>query len=271
MKRSRVLILLFSAVAALALLYGTLTLAAPVSPAASEGRLFIGVNDHNVPAYVGNLTTNTFTPVFSQTKVWGAAYDPDQYRILFTNAYSLWQWPIGGAPSFLGIITIDGEPGTMSGLAYHDGTLYASRIIGTENIYAIDLATLEATVAITINTSIIERDLGGIDIDPGSGTLYATNDAPARRGLVRIDPDGTITVVAPYPDGEFDLDGLAVGGGNAYLIPDSPRPIHVFNFATMTYTAPIPNPRTDITTTINAGGAYWEQIGYSLYLPALTR
>lgn len=39
--------------------------------------------------------------------------------------------------------------------------------------------------------------------------------------------------------------------------------------AAMTYTTPLANPW--VSATLYAGGAYFEQVSYSLYLPALTR
>lgn len=36
--------------------------------------------------------------------------------------------------------------------------------------------------------------------------------------------DGTVTLVAAYLAGETDVDGLAVGGGKAYLITDDQTP-----------------------------------------------
>jgi hypothetical protein len=84
-----------------------------------------------------------------------------------------------------------------------------------------------------------------MDADPDSGVLYGTNDGTALRGLVQIDLDGTLTLVTPYPEGVVDIDGLAVSDdGRAFLVPDAPGDIRVFNFNSMTYTAPITNPWT---------------------------
>jgi hypothetical protein len=75
------------------------------------------------------------------------------------------------------------------------------------------------------------------------------------RGLVQIDPDGTVTLLAPYPEGQTDIDGLAVGDdGRAYLVTDEPGSIYVFDFATMTYTTPIGNPWT--SSEIFSAGAW---------------
>ncbi len=218
------------------------------------GELFIGVDDFTVPAYTVDVTTNDFFTAFVGVDVWGAAYDPFENRVLFNSGSVLWAWPIGGSPVMLGTMTIDGAAASMVGLAYYGGTLYGSRNIGTEDIYAIDPNTLVATVAITLAPPTGSRDLGGIDADPETGQLYGTNDAAALRGLVQIDPDGTVTVLAPYPPGETDIDGLAVGGGHAYLVTDEPGSIYVFDLNTLTYTVPLSTPWT--TSELFSAGAW---------------
>lgn len=219
-----------------------------------EGPLFIGVDDTTVPAYRLTVPGGVATPVFDGLQVWGAAYDWNGDRVYFNNGTQLWQWPVGGVPVLVGTITIGGANATMVGLAFHDGTLYGVSNIGTENIYAIDTTTAVATEAIVVQTTTTDRDFGGLDIDPESGKMYATNDAAALRGLVEIAPDGTVTVVAPYPDSQTDIDGLAVGGGRAYLVTDEPGNIYVYNFATKSYTSPIPNPWT--TAEVFSAGAW---------------
>jgi subtilisin-like proprotein convertase family protein len=223
----------------------------------SSGPLFVGVDDAAVGAYTIDVTDNSFYPAFDGVEVWGAAYDPVGKRVFFNSGTQLWQWPVGGVPTLLGTITIGGNPASVVGLAFYNNTLYASRNIGDEDIYAINTTTLAATVALDLNPPDAELDLGGIDMDPVTGQLYGTNDAPALQGLVQIDPDGSVTVIAPYPNGETDIDGLAVGGGNAYLVIDQPGLIYVYNFETMTYTTPLDNPWT--MSEVFAAGAWIEQ------------
>jgi subtilisin-like proprotein convertase family protein len=219
-----------------------------------EGPLFIGVDDTTIPAYRLTVPGGVATPVFDGVQVWGAAYDPDTNRVYFNSGTQLWQWPVGGVAALVGTITIGGNNATMVGLAFYDGTLYGVGNIGTENIYAIDTTTAVATEAIIVQTTTAERDFGGLDIDPESGKMYATNDAAALHGMVEIAPDGTVTVLAPYPDDQTDIDGLAVGGGRAYLVTDEPGNIYVYDFATESYTTPIPNPWT--TAEVFSAGAW---------------
>lgn len=213
--------------------------------------LFVGVDDINTPTYLIDPQTGDAHPQFTGAEIWGAAYDPDNERVLFSSGATLYQWPISGTPTLLGTFesSASGNALAIVGLAYADGTLYGSRTLSSaldpEGIYEIDPDTLQATVAITYNVAPSAMDIGGLAADPADGTLYATNDSALLRGLVQISSGGDVTLVAPYPDGELDVDGLAVGDdGRAYLITDEPGNIYVYDFATMTYTAPISNPWT---------------------------
>lgn len=213
--------------------------------------LFIGVDDIDIPAYLVDPATGTAYPQFNGAEVWGAAYDSINERILLSSGATLYEWPLSGTPTRLGTFesSQSGNVLAMVGLAYANGTLYGSRTISSdtdpEGIYEIDPVTLQATAAISYNVASSLTDIGGIDADPTSGTLYGTNDSAGLRGLVQIDTDGTVTLLAPYPDGETDVDGLAVGNdGRAYLVTDQPGSIYVYDFATMTYTTPITNPWT---------------------------
>ena len=53
--------------------------------------------------------------------------------------------------------------------------------------------------------------------------------------------DRSITNVAAYTGSETDIDGLAVGGGNIYLVPDDNTPgfADVYNIASGTYTGTV--------------------------------
>jgi hypothetical protein len=63
-----------------------------------------------------------------------------------------------------------------------------------------------------------------------------------------------VTLIAPYPDGQTDIDGLAIGEGRAYLLVDEPGSIYVWDFGGATYVAPLNNPWTESET---FAGAAW--------------
>jgi hypothetical protein len=146
---------------------------------------------------------------------------------------------------------------SMDGLAFWADTLYASRVLNGgegEGIYLVDPVTLTANRLIAY-TSPASTAIGGIDADPDTGQLYGVNNSAALRGLVSIDPDGTVTVVTDYPVGETDVDGLAIGGGNAYLITDDANDQwSVYSFTSGTYTGTVSSPYT--TNEPSAGGAF---------------
>jgi hypothetical protein len=111
-----------------------------------------------------------------------------------------------------------------------------------------------ATLVATYTVGSAGLDIGGLAANPATGKFYGTNDTatPVGRGLVELDLSGNATLIAPYPDGQTDIDGLAFGYDRAYLVTDEPGFIYVYDFAVMTYTAPITNPWTT-SETFSAG------------------
>ncbi|MCB0207434.1 MAG: hypothetical protein KDH89_21645, partial [Anaerolineae bacterium] len=143
----------------------------------------------------------------------------------------------------------------MVGLAFYNGQLYGVKNIANEAIWAIDTNTLVATVF--IDYADADFDLGGFAADPNTGEFYATNDdtTPNGSGLFRINPDGSGTLIAPYPAGQTDIDGLAVSDdGYAYLVIDEPGFIYVYDLVGNAYTTPLDNPWT--SAEVFSGGAY---------------
>lgn len=220
-------------------------------PAVISAPLFIGLSDFEASAYLVDPDSGESYPLFDGFDIWGAAYDADGRRLFFNRGPRLYVWPLDDAPVSLGLMrgSESGENLSMAGLAYADGGLYASRAVGSgndpEGIYLVDTTTLSASLVISYGVDANRYDVGGLAFDPERpDAFYGTNDDPDRRGLVRLALDGEIEVVAPYPDGQDDLDGLAMGDGRAFLVPDEPGLIYIFDFATMTYTTPISNPWT---------------------------
>lgn len=221
--------------------------------------LFVGVDDTTISTYRIEPSTNAFQPQFTGFQVWGAAYDQVNNKVYFNNGSTLYEWPVGGAVTTLGTIT---DPGgatlSMVGLAFYNGVLYSVRNIANEAVYSIDTTTRVATVVIDYVDA--DFDLGGFAADPNTGDFYATNDdtSPNGSGLFRINPDGTGTLITPYPAGETDIDGLAVShDGRAYLVTDQTGSIYVWDFGTAAYVTPLTNPWTT-SEVFSAGAWIWE-------------
>lgn len=218
--------------------------------------LFMGVDDAAIPAYTMDPSTNISATAFSGAEVWGAAYDPFNEIVYFNSGSTLYEWPLGGTINPLGTI-VDASANTqvMVGLAFYAGQLYGTKNIANEAIWVIDTDTLVATVHIDYVDA--DLDLGGLAVNPLTGQFYATNDdsTPYGASLVRINPGGTATVIAPYPMGQTDIDGLAISDdGVAYMIIDEPGSIYVYDLNTNTYLPPLTNPWT--TSEVFAAGTY---------------
>src|SRR5690606_28561157 len=137
--------------------------------------------------------------------------------------------------------------------AWHNGVLYGTKNIATEAIWQIDTSTRVATILITYPTT---HDMGGLAVDPNTGFFYATDDG-STDSLVRINNDGTVTPIAPYPTGETDIDALAISNdGKAYLVVDEPGLVYVYDLVAGAYLPPFANPWT---TSEIFSGATWIQ------------
>ena len=229
-------------------------------PTVITAPLLVGVSENNEFVYLVDPVSSTNQPLFDGDEVWGAAFDHDNQTLYYVHGPTLVSLPFDGSPATSGSIVggTSGDLLSIVGLAYHDGLLYGSRITNSaadpEGIYTIDPTTLSATLLLTYNVAISTVDIGGIAVDPATGDLYGTNDTLPQRGLVKIGLDGSLEVITPYPTGENDLDGLAIGDGRAYLVPDQPGSIYVFDLATLAYTVPLTNPWT--TNELFSAGAW---------------
>lgn len=208
--------------------------------------LFIGVDDISVPAYMGNPSTNEWLQAFVGYQLWGAAYDNVNDKVYFNNGSTLYEWPVGGTVTQLGTITDTlGATQSIVSLAFYNGVLYGTKNISNEAVYKINTTTRVATVFIDYTDA--DFDFGGLAIDPNTGLIYATNDdtTPYGSGLFRINTDGTGTLIASYPSGQTDIDGLAISNsGIAYLIIDEPGNIFVYDLIGGAYLTPLTNPWT---------------------------
>src|SRR5690554_1309957 len=212
--------------------------------------LFIGVDDVTIPVYLGDPATNMWDPGFTGFQIWGAAYDNVNDKVYFNNGSTLYEWSVGGTPVSLGtIVDTAGATQSMVALAFYNGTLYGTKNIANEAIWEINTTTLVATVVIDYVDG--DFDLGGLAVDPTTGDFYGTNDdvSPHGAGLFRINPDGTGTMIAPYPAGETDIDGLAISTDRkAYWIVDEPGSIYVYDLVAGTFLSPLTAPWTSSET-----------------------
>ena len=207
--------------------------------------------------------TDSSNSILSATQVWGATADPANSRVLFTVASGLtpptgtigggdhlFEVPYaGGVPTLVGRITTAAGGFRVDGLAVSCGNLYGYNAgAGVDNgFYSIDLTTLVASPI-----ALLPDSISGIDADPDTGAIYGTNDTTAQ--LVRISSAGQVTNVAPYPVGLVDIDGLAVGGGFAYLVTDEAGAIAVYDLGAGAYVTPLTSPFT--AADVFSGGAY---------------
>ena len=231
----------------------------------ASAQLVVGVDDTTVPAYLYDFTGGvspgvTPTPINLGLQHWGLAVD-DPARLLYTlngtilTTLTYDQVLAGNGSGASSTINVGGTSISMVGLAYGGGTLYGVRNIGgdggatPEAIYSIDPTTGNATVVLDFLST--DYDFGGLAFNPADGLIYATNDDgiatgdPTDRGLYTINPTtGAINFIAAYPGTETDLDGLAVGGGYAFLIGDGPAgdDIYAYNLTTNQYEFTIPSP-----------------------------
>jgi hypothetical protein len=218
-------------------------------------QLFAGNDTTPLPQALIDVSTSDYITAFIGVDAWGAAFDPVNNKVYHNDGSSLYEWPVGGTPNLLGTIMDSGIPVTVHGLAFYNDTLYATSIT-TDQIYTIDVGTLEATSIITLLDTA--ASISGLAIDPNTGIIYGTDDGN-NDALVIINNDGTLTPEAPYLDGETDVDGLAISsGGQAYLITDDNTPpyYNIYDFNVMTYTGVISYPWTG--TAVQVSGAWVE-------------
>ena len=200
---------------------------------------------------------------------WGAAADEVRGVLYWNNGQTLYKaayTPAGPlTPVTIGPVLYNNTSPTA--LAFDPtagggnpppGALYARVPAG---IVAVNVETGETTLV----WSNANQDFGGIDYDPVTDAFYALNDSAsavpplAGRGIYRLDkPLGSsVTRIADYPAGEFDIDGLAAGNGRLYLVNDAGnQPIFVYNLGTNAYETSLGNPVSGTTGVLMAAGAW---------------
>jgi len=234
----------------------------------ASAQLIVG-NDQSTGAniYAIDVTSGAATVLFTPTsaqKPWGMAADNVNNILYWNNGGNLYSASYSSllagtaAPTPLAM-TFNSASVNFVGLAYNPNTgmLLGTRNIATEAVYEINPLTGVATQIYVYSSSY---DFGGLDYD--GGRLYGLTDAaPAGsvRGLYEIGlPAGPETFIHGYPGSETDIDGLAVGGGRAYMVSDGPNTtqanFYVIDLASQTQVGTLPSPFTGSGTF--SAGAY---------------
>jgi hypothetical protein len=229
--------------------------------AAPGDLLFIGVDDVTVSTYTLLPSDGTAFPQFTGYDVWGAALIPDPTPgngvVYFNDGTELYRWPANGSPELCCTMTFGGANQSMVSATYDPvgGQLLMTRNVTTEAVYALPVVAANCPASCEVTQEIVypsTADIGGLALDTSTGNLYGTDDG-SNDSVVQINNDGSLTVIAAYPVGESDIDGLAYGDGKLYLITDEPGDIYVLDIASATYQTPIPNPWT--SSEVFCGGA----------------
>lgn len=227
----------------------------------ADGLLFVGVDDPTVSTYSIDPVSNTTTPQFLGFDVWGAAMIPAALPgdavVYFNDGSSLYRWPADGVPELCCTLTYQALTSSVVSVAYDPvgGRLLFTKNISVEAVYALPVVAANCPAACDMTQEIVyasTADIGGLAVDTTTGDLYGTDDGSS--SIVRINNDGSLTVVAPYPAGQTDIDGLAYGNGKLFLVIDEPGDIFVYDIASGLYETPLTNPWT--TSEIFSGGAF---------------
>lgn len=228
-------------------------------------------------------TTTLWGPAGNK-KVNGLAADPVGQKLYANDAARLNVWDygaIGTTPTFIaGLYRSNGTTTAatgFSGLAWANGKLYGSTsfasTVFTRGIYEIPLVPNASNQLVTtqvwqepVNSGSLQ--LEGLEFNPADNLFYAAQDADGVfngvtlvRGLYTIDVFGTgaMTRIADFPAGQTRIDGLAIGGGKAWLTQQTGASnvveIFPYDLATGTYGTTISFALTDGTN--RASGAAW--------------
>jgi hypothetical protein len=176
---------------------------------------------------------------------WGMSYAPSTNTLFWIVSggatYSVFSSPF--SPAGLSPIQIGGgvlpEGGSFLGLAFDSANnrLYSALWAGQHtSIYELNQSTGASSLAAVLPDGL---HFSGFDYDAAGDRFLATTgfNATGALGLYQLNfRTGTpsYTQVANYPASEFEIEGLAVGNGRAYLV-NSDGPIFVLNLSTGLY------------------------------------
>src|SRR5690606_22666701 len=224
---------------------------------AARADLIVGVDNPFEPLWHIDTDTNVYTPILSGMGAQAIANDPNTHTLYFmTNTVTLWRWAYGAgmAPELIGNTTSDQSSPFLSltGLGFDHATdrLLATRTLdssaGPEGLWNVSTVDGHSTLVGAFPGSSALWDVGGFDVDPTTGRAFGISDGN-NEGIYEIDlSNGNMTFIAPPPisaDEEIDIDGLAAGGGQPYLVEDRAAQadgrIFVFDVATGQYEEPL--------------------------------
>lgn len=172
-------------------------------------------------------------------EAWAMAYDSTNGVLYFAgDGPQIFRWSPGAPTPTLVCTarTAAGSPVQPAALAYLGGKLYASV---TSPLVRISEVNLTSGV-LSPTSAPLAMSSENLAADASAGKLYTYLRTPlsgTSPGLYELDPANFASpqlVGAAAPLG-FDIDGLAVGGGRAYLIEDSSFPFSIFDFAQGAY------------------------------------
>ncbi len=221
--------------------------------ATSHAQLLVGnddlTGDVRDNAWRVDVANDTASVLWQNFPVWSMAYDGATNTVFAGHDQVIGFGPLGsGAPT--NVVTIRDDIGDelfMSGLTWARGALYGVTNVIDEAFYRIDPNTGHAEML--LNYWDFDYDFGGFAYNPDDGLFYLTDDdSTPDIGLHTIDLFGDleITFIAEYPNGELDVDGLAIGDGIAYLVTDEPGEIYRYDIASGTYLESLTNPMPSI-------------------------
>ncbi|MBX3390398.1 MAG: PEP-CTERM sorting domain-containing protein [Phycisphaeraceae bacterium] len=248
---------------------------------------------------INSGTTTTLWNSAANKKVNGLAADTANGLLYANDAARLNVWSygsVGTVPAFIGGMyrTNDNVSFTatgVDGLAFANNKLYASTSFGStvykRGIYQVNTTPdsggrcvmtsvwLDPT-GVGTNSGTIQ--FGGIDFNAADGKFWVTNGTDTtgsggtyQRAIYTVDAFGTgdMIKIADFPTGHNQIDGLAIGGGYAWLTEQAPSSsvvnIFGFNLTTLQYDKSFTFALTDASQ--RASGACWAPNAY-LAIPA---
>ena len=213
----------------------------------ARASLFIGVIDPGGQLRAVDVESGASRSILDAS-ISGLAADSSNRRFFLTDGATLSIVPWGTmTPIVVGPITGNDLP--IRGLAWHPNRRQLLGVGGAK-IFEIDTSSAAARVIRTLPAG----DFVGVDHDPASNRLVATNNSTATsgeitgRGIYRINPFSTELIrISTFPEQspgtpETDIDGCAVGAGRIYAVADQAEWVYRYQQSTSTYLAPFKQP-----------------------------
>ncbi len=274
--------------------------AAAVGSSASAQLVFgtTSTNTSNPAAVYLNVNTGVTVNLWnsaSNKKVNGLASDTSIGRLYANDAARLNYWDygnLGTAPTLIAGMYRTNDNITFTatgvdGMAWANGKLYGSTSFGStvydRGIYQISTVNDGAGHCVMtplwldptgVGSSSGTIQFGGIDYNPADNKFWVTNGTDTTgsggtytRGIFTVDAfgGGALTKIADFPAGHLQIDGLAIGGGHAWVTEQAPSSSTVnifgYNLATGVYDKSFTFALTDATQ--RASGATWAPGAYA--------